>query len=421
MESFFELEFNAKERYLTGKFVAETLPRTQARLLAAIPGGPRINFDVSAALAKCSDPKMRLPTAQTMISYKDKVMAGIDSFARQAEHSVKSTAAKAELALTGATTTELAGEKPTGIAVDSPYCLLPLVAGLEQVVKDSNDVAPLLASQITEIRIVAIPASAEVKRKLTLLDGAGNEVVATGAPVPPPIIGGVILYESCFEDGYRNCFKENEIATFLETHFRCKERGLVGKLLSEGLPALNDRLKVVTGPAVEVEMLWNTIFPSTLEVGDPRLKVAETLCRNGSKFVIAPVINAIESIIEGAGLAGATNPVQAVLMQHIGRIQIHASAEAAKPSLAMAAGSVSPGVLVYTCILTKGSSGYFSTHEAKAALRSLFNIATPASEKSVKAVASRAGEAAGRVADDLSKGIGKALGKFSFGGFGKRK
>ena len=118
----------AKERYLTGKFVAETLPTTQARLLAAVPGGPRINFDVTAALAQCTDTKMRLPTAQTMIGYKDKMMAGIDSFVRSAEHSVNSTAAKAELALTGATTTELGKKKPDKIAVDSPYCLLPLVS-----------------------------------------------------------------------------------------------------------------------------------------------------------------------------------------------------------------------------------------------------------------------------------------------------
>ena len=87
----------------------------------------------------------------------------------------------------------------------------------------------------------------------------------------------------------------------------------------------------------------------------------------------------------------------------------------------MGAGSTTPGVLVYTCVLTKGSSGFFSTHEAKAALRELFNIATPASEKSVKAVASRGVEAASRVADDLGKGMAKALGKLSFGGFGKRK
>ena len=185
---------------------------------------------------------------------------------------------------------------------------------------------------------------------------------------------------------------------------------------------MNERLKVMTGPAVEVEMMWNTIFSSSVAVGDARLAVAETLCRGGSKLIIAPLIKAMESIIEGAGLGGPTNPVQAVLMQHVGRVQIHGSnSQAVKPSLAMGAGTTTPGVLVYTCVLTKGSSGYFSTHEAKAALRDLFNIATPASEKSVKAVASRAGEAAGRVADDLSKGIGKALGKFSFGGFGKRK
>lgn len=416
--AFIETKFYAQERGLVTSFLHQTLPQAQQRLAALVPG-LRLTADIMAILQHASSQDKRLPTAKTLVN-KRTTADEIKNVAGKMEHELQKVGADIEKELTGETQVQV-GSAPK-VTDDSPSVLKPLLEAVEQTIKASQNNAVTIAGAVAEIVVTTAPgATATAAAKtLALVDPAGNVIEPSALPVPPVTPGSKIMYTGAFEAGTSGCFTKGEIVAFLELHFRCQERGLVENLLSQHMPLFNQRVQQVCTPAVQIEINWNGIFIDTVKPGEERLDMANLLCKGGSTNVIAPFVKAMEEIVSSAGAAGPANPVQQILMKRVNHIIVQGVPSTAppksKPSVTMQPSATGVGeTLVYSVAFALDTRGCLSTQEAKDALRLLFGIAKPDSEKGIAAAAGKAGVELGRIGAD----IGKKFGKMSFG-FGKK-
>lgn len=421
---FLETIFFAQERDLVARFFSEDtgFSRIQSRLQAALPTGPALNFDVIAAIGQASDKTKRLTIARTIIS-REGIVREASYAVRKTETGVTKAAADVEQSLMGSTSTAVNAPNaaPEKDVFNSPNVLEPLVIAVERFTALTPENAQILGASVREIRVQCQPGATPAENKsIVLLNEKGAVIEPSREPIPPPIRGAVVVINGCFEKGSKGCIGKDTILDFFEKHFRVQERGFVTLMMADSIPKYNGILMEHIRQGVEIEFMWDTIFTRDLAPGDERLDVAKTLCLNGSKKTVEPLVKAIQDIVIAAGQIGPQNPVQQLLQQQVTRIIIESvvgeGAKTAKPSFSLVTGQAG-SMLVYKPSLVRGARGVFDRQEAKDALRNLLAIEKPASEKGAQAVLNKGVTELNRLGED----VGKALGKMSlFKGFGKK-
>eukprot|EP00040_Diaphanoeca_grandis_P005989 m.35451 g.35451 ORF g.35451 m.35451 type:complete len:638 (+) comp17141_c0_seq1:167-2080(+) len=419
--AFFEAEFYAQERALVTKFIYYGLPEATRRIQAAFGTSVQVNCDIVTMLGACTTQQDRLPTARTFITRT--------KLAQKA--TVTATNTFNLLANKAQALANRAQDKPPPEPMsepekephNSPNVLLPLVEAIELVCSRHESVVTSISEAISSIDITMIPGPSLVAA-LGLHQEAGDTPSPVILPDPsaatPALKNGVLLYQGCFEAGFKGCFSKSEIIDFFESHFRCREIGFVHDLMDNAVPQANSALTQVFGKQIEIEVLWPSIFPD----GSPmktRLDTADMLCGENSKFVIQPMVQAIQTVMQKfdesvPAMELAAGPPQNPIKTRICRIKIQGASGLMKAAMSIQPlnqGTDISSVLVYTLALDRGLRGCYDFVDFKSDLRKLFGIATPKDESGIMGGMEKLDSTVSRLGKDMSKKLG-SLTKMKF-------
>lgn len=402
LTQFFEDKFYARERYLVSKFNTEGLPKALDRMRKSSMSSITLMMNVPAMVEKVPRDK-RLAMIEFLISRvgMKKVMGKVYDSATK---SLSSMAASFEKALVGSNDQFVADSTQNnnnGDVFNSPSVLEPIVQAIEEVCAGCPQNQQLLGRSMSCIQIVLSSSGA---RSLGIRSTVTAPPIAPNKGGPTQVSRGHLIYECAFENGSKGVFSKSEILNFLEEHFRFQEQKMVMSVVSKDLPKFNERVRACTSSGVLVEMLWPTIFHDGLDLGKPRIAVAETFCNLGSALVVEPLVSAIERLHSRPGM-------QQVLSSRIAKVVIQSTpGRDAKPSIYWGPGQGLFALLIYQVAGDRGSSGCFSEVECGIQLASLFGVPPPNNTSVDKAMSN--------VAKVGTEAMGKA---FSALGFGKKK
>jgi hypothetical protein len=95
----------------------------------------------------------------------------------------------------------------------------------------------------------------------------------------PRITNGVLHYGGWFDAGGEGCWSVEELAEFIDLHFRCFEGGETTRFQTKDLPLLTSRITTATQipKPVEWKFEWGSIFGAEHEQKHRRI-ACETLC-----------------------------------------------------------------------------------------------------------------------------------------------
>eukprot|EP00038_Savillea_parva_P027009 m.57170 g.57170 ORF g.57170 m.57170 type:complete len:605 (+) comp7734_c0_seq1:265-2079(+) len=405
VETFFELNFFARERALVGRCMADTVPAVTARLKQATR---RLDFILDFHLPRLLDGvtvrEKRLATARLLVSHVG-MSRKLDTAGKLADLGINNIASGIEKAVTGENEQFKRAPKMIDLEVyTSPHVLEPLVRAVEATCA-KPDVARVVAQAIRGIVFQTLPPKSP--RTLVLRQRMDHAVDIVPQPDGSlPCRDCWLVYAAPFEEGKSAVFSERECLIKLEEYFRGQEQSLVYGFLDVDLPRARDMVRLYTTPSMDIEIMWSTFFHDNVEPGAGRLEVAESVCGASSALLLKPFVNAFEAV---ATLTPGVD-VPTVMRARITRIIIQSTpGKQAKASIVWgtASGGSNAAPLIYNCAADRAHRGFLATVEIKAALRNLLGLPVPKEETGAAAVLGKASAELGRIGGDVTKLFGR--------------
>mmetsp|Transcript_33281 Transcript_33281/g.87220 ORF Transcript_33281/g.87220 Transcript_33281/m.87220 type:complete len:634 (+) Transcript_33281:82-1983(+) len=407
VETFFELNFYAKERVLVGHCMATTVPDVTAQLRRVTRRRDfALDFNLERLLAGVSAKEKRLDTARVLVSQVG-MTRKIDAASKMAEQGINNAAAALEAGLTG----ENEQFRQDGARIDrevyaSPNVLRPLVQAIEAQCA-VPDVAAAFAGAVRGVHFDLLPPGSPTT--LVLRQEIGSSVNL--APQPngeTPFRNCWLVYAAAFEDGTKATLPFKRALDCLEAYFRGREKSLVYGFLRGDLTKARSVVQAVSSPRVEIEILWATFFHGGIEAGRPRRKVAEAVCGSDSALLLTPFVAGLDKVVKGT--PGVD--VRSMLAARLAKITVQSLVgKSGRPSLSWGKTLGPPGVggqpgaaeLVYNCVVEREHRGFLSEQEVRAELRKLLGLPTPPDETGAAAMVGKASTELVRLGSDAKK------------------
>eukprot|EP00730_Choanoeca_flexa_P004199 TRINITY_DN11626_c0_g1_i2.p1 TRINITY_DN11626_c0_g1~~TRINITY_DN11626_c0_g1_i2.p1 ORF type:complete len:636 (+),score=161.30 TRINITY_DN11626_c0_g1_i2:1479-3386(+) len=375
IKQFLETNFQAEERRLLGQLTRVIVPMYNQQLNQALQHSVNIQFDPSPALATAKDAKQRIEITHLLATD-----VGLARSARRVGEGFESMLTKTLGSLSGSTD----GKPSPQNQVQSQMFLQPLVHAL--IKHASSDPNNQVLRALTTIHVEAV---AEGKPSLRWMLPSGqpadnlhtqqqsSQLVLHYTIVPPKMARGV--------------FTTDAAVAQLELGTQAQERCLINAYLATALVSLQQCWSGHAGHHVQVEVDWNTIFPSSIPA-EKRLPRAETMAGANGKHTSGTFVRALNELANEPNAKQAIAQVQKVIL---------VNSNDGKPQLALTAGS-----LIYTLVLDKGLSGTLDVFQLKAQMRNCFQLETPKDEKGMSGAVKSFGAGLDRLGDKMAKGFG---------------